>query len=223
MLEWLFGKRKRLSPEEIERREIEAYERKSEYMRKVLGEEHGTVMHAIIPYDAGGSLDLYYYPHCKGGTAVATKELVHFDFRGPSNDAFDAYEIVMCTKRPLDLDSVKNPEKPEGSFARAHDGINRVLNLVARYSAGAKLNPFETVEFPADMEHVGGKCLILHDLSKPLKDETTGGRSFGLMLIMEIHRSEMEYAMRQRGQALIALLQEHGVYPFSDLDREPVV
>jgi hypothetical protein len=33
--------------------------------------------------------------------------------------------------------------------------------MVARYSAEVTLNPYETCEFPAEMERVGGKCLIV--------------------------------------------------------------
>ena len=57
-------------------------------MQTILGPEHDMVMHAIIPYDIGGSLDLYYFPDFHGGTAIATKELTNYKFKSPSNDYF---------------------------------------------------------------------------------------------------------------------------------------
>ena len=69
-----------------EKAEEKSYEIKSKFMETVLGKEHDMVMHAIIPYDIGGSLDLYYYPSFMGGTAIATKELTNFKFKKPEND-----------------------------------------------------------------------------------------------------------------------------------------
>jgi len=45
---------------------------------------------------------------------------------------------------------------------------------------------------------------------------------FGLLVLIEIHRSEMEYAREHGGAKLLARLKRAGCYPFSDLDREPV-
>ena len=47
------------------------------------------------------------------------------------------------------------------------------------------------------MDSIGGKCLILDKLSEPYIDEVTKQKKFGLMLIIEIHRTEMEFAMDQ--------------------------
>ncbi len=61
MFDWL--RKKRLTQEEEERIEDEWYEKKSALMERILGKEHDMVMHAIIPYEIGGSLDLHYYPN----------------------------------------------------------------------------------------------------------------------------------------------------------------
>jgi hypothetical protein len=192
------------------------YEHESALMEASLGKEHDMVMHAFIPYAIGGALDLYYYPNGVPGTAIATKELAESPNEGPSNDVYRSYELVMFTKHRLDLDAAKDENTP---FGRAHRNINAILNLIARYSAQAKLNPNETCEFPAGMEDVGGKCLIFGGYACH-SDEVV--ENFGLLALIEVFRSEMEYARKHGGAKLIKRLKDKGHYPYSDLDRQPV-
>lgn len=191
-------------------------EEKSKLMEAILGPEHDMVMHAIIPYAVGGALDLYYYPHGVPGTAIATKELSELPGHGSSNRAFACYELAMFTRHALNLDDARNESTP---FGQAHSTINRVLNRVAPYSASATLNPNETCEFPAEMKHVGGKCLIFDAYGSPDDDQR---RPFGILAVIEVHPSEMEFARSEGGSELLARLKEAGHYPYSDLDREPV-
>jgi len=201
-----------------------AYETKSNYIESVLGKEHELVMHAFIPFAFGGGLDLYYYPNYCNGTAIVTKELTNYKFKMPQNDIYNAYELVMCTKQKIDLDSAMEENPIENTFAYDHKYINRILNSIAIYSTQAKLNPYDTLEFPTDMDDVGGKCFILDALSEPLCNKETKNRKLGLMLIIEIHRDEMEYAMQQqRGKELIKLLKEKGIYPFTGINRKSVL
>ncbi len=191
-------------------------ELKSKWMEEILGREHDMVMHAIIPYALGGGLDLYYYPHAIPGTGIATKELSEWPNGGSSNNEFSCYELVMFTRHPLDLDQARDENTP---FGRAHGNINALLNCIAPYSAEATLNPRETCEFPADMEAVGGKCLVF-DAYGSRSDETV--RNFGILLIIEVFRSEMDFARENGADELIAKLKAAGHYPYSDLDRVPV-
>ncbi len=189
---------------------------KSALMETSLGKEHEMVMHAIIPYAVGGGLDLYYYPHGVPGTAIATKELSELPNEGSSNELYRSYELVMFTKCPIDLDAAQDETT---AFGRAHTMINAILNCIAPYSAQAELNANETCEFPADMETVGGKCLIFDGYASH-SDEVA--QNFGLLAIIEVFRSEMEFAREQGGATLISRLKSKGHYPYSDLDRESV-
>jgi hypothetical protein len=191
-------------------------EEKSALMESMLGQEHDMVMHAMIPYRLGGGLDLYYYPHGRPGTAIATKELCELPDQGPSNLPFNQYELVMFTKLPVDLDAASNEETV---FGRIHTRINAILNCIAPYSAEAELNPGETCEFPADMEVLGGGCVIFDGLAPEGDDETS---DFGLLVLIEIFRSELEFARANSGAELLELLKAKGHYPYSDLDRTPV-
>lgn len=187
------------------------------YMEECLGKEHDHVLHAIIPFSIGGGLDIYVYPNGIEGTGIATKELSEAPGKGPSNKLFQNYELVMYTRNPLDVDMESEQETPFGLALRNCQGI---LNLIARYAFEAKLNPGETCEFPKDMEDVGGKCLVF-DRYADFEDAQFG--KFGMLLILEVHRSEMDFARKNGGEALISLLKEKGFYPYSDMDREPVV
>ena len=194
----------------------EWYERKSAYMEASLGKEHNMVMHALIPYALGGSLDLYYYPNGVAGTAIATKELAEGSNDGPSNDLYRSYELVMFTKHRLDFDKASDENT---RFGRAHANIGAILNVIARYSEQATLNPNETCEFPEDYEGIGGKCLILDGYACHSDDVA---EAFGLLAIIEVFRSEMEYARKHGGAELIERLKAKVHYPYSDLDRKPV-
>ena len=192
------------------------YEHKSRLLEASLGREHDMVMHALIPYAVGGALDLYYYPNGIPGTAIATKELSELPNEGSSNSVYRSYELVMFTRHALDLEAAYDEET---EFGRVHANITAILNPIARYSAEAELNPHETCEFPEDMERVGGKCLVFDGYAQHSDDVA---ENFGLLAVIEVFRSEMEFARENGAEELIERLKERGFYPYSDLDREPV-
>jgi hypothetical protein len=192
----------------------EWYERKTAMMVDVLGKEHNIVMHSIIPYAIGGGLDLYYFPNGIEGTAIATKELCEIPGEGSSNAVFDNYELVMFTRHALSLDDARNEATV---FGRAHRSINAILNCIAPYSTEATLNPLETCEFPEDMERIGGKCLIFDAYGF-----NAAHAEFGLLALIEVYRSEMDFARTHGGGELIAKLKQAGYYPYSDMDRPAV-
>jgi hypothetical protein len=191
------------------------YEQKQAVMERLMGKQHDIVMHAIIPYAIGGGLDLYYYPNGIPGTGVATMEVSELPDQGSSNTAYSCYELVMFTKHPLDLAQAKQPET---AFGKAHSNINSVLNCVAPFSATAKLNGNDTCDFPAEMEKLAGKCLIFHNYGPHDNPQ----RGFGVLAVIEIFRSEMDFARQESGEKLIQLLKDAGHFPYSDLDRQPV-
>jgi hypothetical protein len=192
------------------------YDAKSKKMEEWLGPEHDMVMHALIPYGLGGALDFYYYPKGVAGTGIATKELSEAPGEGSSNDTFDCYELVMFTRHPVDLDDAKDESTP---FGKIHESISAILNLIARYSAEATLNPGDTCEFPLEMEDVGGRCVLFDRYPSCDPEEKA---EFGLMLVMEVFRSELEFARAEGTGNLFERLLEKGHYPYSDMDRDPV-
>lgn len=211
----LFGRKKRTQEEE-EKLEEAWYDEKSRLMESVLGKEHDMVMHALIPYEVGGALDLYYFPNGVPGTAIATKELANACRESSANDKYRKYELVMFTREALKLDEANDGQT---AFGKAHENINAILNPIARYSEDAKLNPNDTCEFPDDFDGIGGKCLIF----SAYKSGSDDVEDFGLLAVIEVFRSEMEFARENGGGELIKLLQAAGHYPYSELNRAPVV
>ena len=55
------------------------------------------------------------------------------------------------------------------------------------------------------------------------KEFKIGDIKHHLLLCLEVFRSEMEYARKNGSEKLLDLLKEKSIYPYSDLDRDPVV
>ncbi|QDU09418.1 suppressor of fused domain protein [Gimesia aquarii] len=193
------------------------YEEKSNLMEHVLGKEHDMVMHSLIPYAVGGALHGYYYPNGIEGVGIATKDLSTLPRKGSNNDFFDCYELVMFTREKFSFEEALDKST---SFGQIHHHLKAILNVVAPYGAQATLNPAETCEFPEDMEEIGGKCLIFDRYGSFSDSELN---SFGMMVVIEVFRREMNYARQKGGNSLIKRLKKAGHYPYSDLDRDSVV
>lgn len=207
MFKSLFGRKNKYT-------EDEWYDEKSARMVKALGEEHDQVMHAIISYEVGGALHGYFYPHGIPGTGLATKQLARLN-DGSSNRLYRKYEFVMFSRRDL-VKAMENfsVDQDDPTYFQ----LRSALNSIAPYSEEATLNPFETVGFPDDWEHMGGRQFIFDSYKPECFD-----KEFGLMLVIEIFPSELEYKTENGGDALLEKLRAAGHYPYSDMDREPVI
>ena len=211
----LFGKRR---PEFDAEAWEQFNEAKEKALEHVLGPMHDMVGHALIPYAVGGTLDLYYFPNDIRGVGIATMELIEPGGSGPKPNRIGTYELVAFTRHKLDLDD-KEGTSP---FSEARDRLNHILNCIARYSTEAVLNPGETCEFPPFDD--GFAPCVVFDLYAPRgRFFAINGKKHCLLLVMEVHRSEMEYAMEHGSEQLLNKLKAKGYYPYSDLDREPVV
>jgi len=93
------------------------------------------------------------------------------------------------------------------------------ITVLADYAHQAELNVGDTIEFPEDYdETLGGKCFFVWALD-PAKFD--GG--FGVLTIMEVHRTEMQYARENGPLDLFEKLEAAGAYPNSPLDRASVI
>jgi len=209
-----FFRRKPVVPEYSEEACERDYDLKSAGLVRVLGPMHEYVGHAIIPYDIGGPVDMYYFPQ-SSGTAFATMELLRPDGSGPLPSTIGTYELVAFTRHPVG----RGESSPE--FQAIELRIRSIFTTIGRYSEQAVLKPLETCEVPAG-ENEPNYCAIFDDYSRYGPAFTVGDRPHGLLLVVQVHRSEMEYAMEHGTQALIQLLNVRGFFPFSDLDRPTV-
>ncbi len=214
----LFGKREKPLEKEFTEEEYDQdYELKSKGLENVLGKMHNLVGHAIIPFSIGGAVDMYYFPNHIKGTGFATMELLDPDGKGPKKNQHGTYELVAFTKH--DYANSQDEQTPFNLIERKACGF---LTSIGMYSSHAVLNPKETIEVP-NGEGEENTCLVF-DLYEPEgKKFKIGDREHHLLLCIQIFRSEMEYAMKNGSDELFKLLNEKGVYPYSDLDREPVI
>lgn len=214
----LFGKKETQIEKEFTEEEHEKdYELKAEGLENVLGKMHNLVGHAIIPFAIGGAVDMYYFPNHIKGTGFATMELLDPDGNGPKKNRIGTYELVAFTK--CDYNTSEETQTPFNSIERQACGF---LTSIGMFSSQAVLNPKETIEIP-NGENEENSCLVF-DLYEPEgKKFKIGNREHHLLLCMQIFRSEMDYARQHGSDALFKILKEREFYPYSDLDREPVV
>ena len=214
----LFGKKKTPIEKEFTEEEHEKdYELKSEGLENVLGKMHDLVGHAIIPFAVGGAVDMYYFPNHIKGTGFATMELLDPDGNGPKKNRIGTYELVAFTK--YDYNTNEETQTPFNLIERKACGF---LTAIGIFSSQAVLNPKETIEVP-NSENEENTCLVF-DLYEPDgKKFKIGDREHHLLLCMQIFRSEMDYARQNGSDELFKILKEKGIYPYSDLDRNPVI
>ncbi len=170
------------------------------------------VGHAIIPFDVGGNVDMYYFD-AEPGTVMATMEFIQPDGTGPAPSRIGAYELAAFTKE-------KYSEKRDSKFGKMERRMCSIFTTIGNYGVDEVLNPFDTCEIP--QEKGGTICLIFDDASRKGESFLIGGKKCGLLLVVEVFRSEMEFAMENGTRTLIDLLREKGYYPYSDLDRPKV-
>ena len=184
---------------------------KSDLMEVALGQQHEDVLYPIIGGGIGGPLDGHYYPNGIDGVGLATKQLTNLDGTGASNDIYDAYEFVVFTRENIIGSALS--DDPEDT----HFKMRSLLTSLAPHALETTLNPYETIGFPDEWEEMAGRCIIM-DAYKP----ECFSPKFGLMLLMEIFPSELEFKTQRGGDMLIAILKDEGHYPYSDLNRKPV-
>jgi hypothetical protein len=157
---------------------------------------------------------MYYFPQFPHGTAFATMELLDSEGSGLLPSRIGTYELLALTK----LDWTNPPTAAFSSIDRRMCGL---LTAIARYSEIASLNPNETCEVPADGD--GPNASIIFAAHPTASSFQIGMQVHGLLLCIEVHAVELEFARQQGTQALIRLLRASGHFPYSDLDRPAVV
>lgn len=212
----LFGKSNK--PEQFTGQEHELdYELKSKGLENVLGKMHDLVGHAIIPFAIGGAVDMYYFPNHIKGTGFATMELLEPDGTGPLPNRLGTYELVAFTKH-----AYNNNDDVQTPFNLIERKVCGIFTTIGFFSRQAVLNPNETCEVP-NGEGKENACLVF-DLYQPdNKEFSIGDRNHHLLLCLQVFKSEMDYSRANGSEELLKKLKEAGHYPYSDLDRQPVV
>jgi hypothetical protein len=196
------------------RKENDFFKQKEKWIESLFGKSLNNVYHSIVPYSVGGALDMYVYPNHIPGTGFVTFEISEHQHKECQPNKYGFYELAIFTR-------LNNDEQKESDFQKKLLGFRHLLTVIARYSTEAILNPLETLEIPID-ENKPYACLIL-DYYPNNNATVIDKQKLHLLTMIEIYRSEMEYAMKFGGINLINKLKEVGYYPYSDLERNPVV
>ncbi|MHB9110737.1 MAG: suppressor of fused domain protein [Armatimonadota bacterium] len=211
----LFGKKK-VEPDFSDEQYERHYEQKQAALEKILGKMHDLVGHAIIPFQIGGGLDRYYFPHGIPGTGFATMELLQPDGSGPKPNRIGTYELVAFTRLPMTDGDEQTP------FKKMESRIYHTLYCMAMYAPQAVLNPGETCEIPGD-DDTPSTYLVFDHYDPNQVGFIIDGKQHCLLLCLEVFKDEMEFARKNGGAQLLQRLKDAGHYPYSDLDRAPVV
>lgn len=193
----------------------EFYQEKDKVMSEILGKQTPTVGHAIIGFQVGGAVDMYYYHYKNGGTLFATQELINPTGDNPIPNRNGLYELVALTKQEFQSDEIG-----EGKFGKIERRFCGIFTGIGNFSFQAKLEPGETCELPVNGEP--NRCLIFDDYITE-KDFQVANTKYGFLLIIEVFREELDFARLNGTNKLIAKLKSAGHYPYSDLDRESVI
>ena len=165
---------------------------------------------------------LQFFPQSRAGTAISSMDLILPDGTGPvPSEALGTYELVAFTRhRP-----------PEDGNARSRfwgslDRIADAMMSAAMVACDEVLEPGDLAEIPLeDSEQTVSFLLEACDASITGRELPfmIGKERHGLMLLVEVFPSELVFADENGNAALIEKLREAGHYPFSDLERSPVV
>jgi hypothetical protein len=195
------------------------YELKKQGLELLLGSLHEIVGHALIPFQIGGNVDMYYFPNGIPGTGFATMELIEPDGSGPKANKIGTYELLTFTKHKMPSNETMSDKTLP--FNQIERRMCIIMTTIGFYSKDAVLNPGDTCEVPlGDKEP--NVCIVLDEYKKDGVHFEINGKRHCLLLCIEIFKSEMEYAMEHGSAVVIEELKKKGYYPYSDMDREPV-
>jgi len=202
------------SPEELAA--MEAFDRdKQKSLDEALEKMEDTVLHALIPFFIGGTLDLYLFRNFLPGTLYVTQELFTPDPKGrPKKSKAGWFELAAAYRDDSDQTDAKG-------MTPSIRSAGRILNPIARYASMASLGPGETAEIPGD-EGEPNTCIVFDRVDLGGKTLSASGEAFFLLLVIQIHPQELAFARAHKSAELFKRLKASGYYPYSDLDRPSV-
>lgn len=173
----------------------EVWDARADALAEALGSGHDNVFHSPLPFAFGGNADVMAFPHHLNGMVYVTAELT-----GKPDACYTDYELMICQRSPSDW------------------GPN-IISRLAPYTQQAFIGAGESMDIDAATPAGSRIKAFLFDTygTFPLF-----GHENELRLCIGITKAELEFKMEHGGEKLLALLKRHGVYPFTDLERDDV-
>lgn len=171
------------------------WDARADALAEVLGQSHDNVFHAPHPFALGGYADVMAFPHHLKGVVYVTAELT-----GKPDACYADYELMICHR------------------SRSDWGPN-IISRLAAYTQQAYIGAGESMDIDAATPAGSRIKALLFDTyaTFPLF-----GHENELRLCIGITKEELEFKMKHGGEKMLALLKRHGIYPFTDLERDSV-
>ncbi len=202
-----------LKPRVSVRRQQQFHDEKRAALERILGPMHNVMLRAPESLGAGGDPDFYLFPQ-PVGTAIATMQLIQPDGPLCLPGPVGPYELIAFTRRSV----VDADDDTLTAIAAQFDNL---LSPLARHARDTIYSPGVCYEVrPRRRER---HCVILDEYIPPAGDFVLGEARQALLLVIELFPREMEHAVAGHGRELLFRLRAAGHYPYSDLDRAPVV
>lgn len=168
----------------------------------VLGKCDGTVCHAPPPMHRRGYADVLRFPHYLDGVTYVTCSLIGDDRQIPNK--WGHYELMMCTRK-------------ENDWAPA------LLSRLAQYTYEATLHPGDTMDIESVRPRESTVAALLFARPDPPADSfTVLGTPANLVLCVGITASEFAACKNFGSGVMLRMLRDNAVYPYTDLERQPV-
>jgi len=173
----------------------EVWDARADALARVFGANYDQSFHAPHPFSLGGQADVVAFSHHLDGVVYVTAEL-----SGKPDESYADYELMICHRS-------------------AQDWGPNVISRLAPYTQQAYIAAGESMDIddatPADSK------------IKAFLFDTYGtfnlfGQDFELRLCIGITKEELKFKIDHDGEKLLDLLKRHGVYPFTDLERDSV-
>jgi hypothetical protein len=172
----------------------EVWDARAEALAQALGSGHDDVYHAPHAFSLGGQAEVMAFRRHLQGVVYVTAELT-----GKPDASYADYELMICHRSDQDW------------------GPNAISRLAA-YTQEAYIAAGESMDIEGTPSDSQIKALLFDTYGT----FTLFGQVNETRLCIGITKPELEFKMQYGAEKLMELLKRHGVYPFTDLERNSV-
>ncbi|HTV49119.1 MAG TPA: suppressor of fused domain protein [Phycisphaerae bacterium] len=168
----------------------------------ILCKPSNMVYHAPIPFYLGGFADVLPFPDFVPGVTYVTAEMTGEEM-GQRPNSLGQYELMICARQEL---------------PKAADLISRLT----RYTCDAVLEAHQTMDLGTFLGDSTIRALVFaYPRDEPVYFEFFD-QHYGLLLCLGITAEELAFGRAHGNKNLLALLKEHGVFPYTIPDRPSI-
>lgn len=173
----------------------EVWDARAAALEAVFGSGHDNAYHAPHAFSLGGDADVLAFEHAMPGVVYVTADLT-----GKPDASYADYELMICHRA-------------------ADEWGPNLISRLAPYTQEAYIDGGESMDIDQATPPESKIKAFLFDTYATF---TLFGEPNELRLCIGITKDELTFKMKHGGERLLALLKRHGVYPYTDLDRDSV-